>query len=91
MIAIEGNQLKLQDASTDYASILRRISILLSCPHLLVLGSMETASSSIDKSELWETRQRPRPNHVTSEVGLGHGLNPACTAHAEAISVGSNP
>jgi hypothetical protein len=73
MIAIDGNQLKLQDVSADYASILRRISILLSCPHLLVLGSMETASSSIDKSELWETRQRPDPTTSNQKLGLVTG------------------
>lgn len=37
LIIIERNQLKLKDASASCASVLRRISILLSCPHLLVL------------------------------------------------------
>jgi hypothetical protein len=39
LIVMERNQLKLKDASAGCASFLRRISILLSCPHSLVLGN----------------------------------------------------
>jgi hypothetical protein len=81
LIVMERNQLRLQDVSADFASFLRRISILLSCPHLLVLGNMETASSSIDKSEHKEADTTIGPISTILELALHCGLTAACWAH----------
>lgn len=70
LIIIERNQLKLQDVSTGCTSYLRRISFSLSCPHLLVLDDLETASSSIDKS----VHNNSRSHTLWAVVWKLHGI-----------------